>query len=194
MDLEELKQKWNRIDEEMSKSEVYNRRVLIETIKSKTKTTFEQLQRGAIFNLFVTLLVATVVVPLCHMEGIYHNTDFYLLEAICVLGLLMVTCRLFILSHFNVMKSPVEQLHHLADYKRCYVYEVAIGLPLAIFGICVVLYLEHTATPLGLFFVGLVVFAGLVFGWFGWKKHKAMMQEIEHHLAELHEFEEEQES
>ena len=198
MDLEELKQKWNRIDEGMSKSEVYNRRVLIETIKSKTKTTYEQLHHGAMFNLFATLFIAGIVLPLAYGEGMFRDAILYLLEGLCVLGLVMVTCRLVVLSHFNVLEPTVEQLRQLANYKRCYLYEfifmVVIGIPLFIFSVMLALYYAGPDTAIGVMFTCLGILSGIIGAWLGWKKHKAMMQEIEHHLAELHEFEEEQKS
>ena len=55
MELEDLKQKWNMLDERLSKSEVYNKRVLEEVIKGKNKTTYEKLQKQGMFNFFVTL-------------------------------------------------------------------------------------------------------------------------------------------
>ena len=48
---------------------------------------------------------------------------------------------------------------------------------------------QHTATPLGLFFVSLGVLAGASCAYFGWKKHKNTMVEIEQNLAELKNFE-----
>ena len=45
MELEDLKQKWNMLDERLSKSEVYNKRALEEVIKGKNKTTYEKLQK-----------------------------------------------------------------------------------------------------------------------------------------------------
>lgn len=44
MELEDLKQKWNMLDERLSKSEVYNKRALEEVIKGKNKTTYEKLR------------------------------------------------------------------------------------------------------------------------------------------------------
>jgi hypothetical protein len=64
-----------------------------------------------------------------------------------------------------------------------------IGVPLVVFGIGATLYFEHTATPLGLFFVSLGVLAGASCAYFGWKKHKNTMVEIEQNLAELKNFE-----
>ena len=142
MELEELKQKWNRIDKSLSKSEVFNRRVLEETIRGKNQTTYEGLRKQAIYSLVVTLGITAGLIPLLHIKGIFHDASFYVLEALCVLGILMVVCRLMLLSRFNVMKAPVEQLHALANYKREYVLENVIGFPLAILGICTRLFLH----------------------------------------------------
>lgn len=101
----------------------------------------------------------------------------------------MVICRLAVLSRFNVMKTPAEQLSNLVNYKRCYFYGSVIGVPLAVFGICVTVFYEHTASPLGLFFVSLGVLAGASCAYFGWKKHKNTMVEIEQNLEELKNFE-----
>ena len=66
MELQDLKQKWNMLDERLSKSEVYNKRALEEIIKGKNKTTYEKLYKSGIFNFFYTLFIAAVIVPLLH--------------------------------------------------------------------------------------------------------------------------------
>lgn len=185
MELQELKQKWTMLNDRLSKSELYNKRVLMETIQGHNKTAYEQLSKQGIFNFLTTLFVPAFVVPLLHEKGIFHDTSFYLLEAICVLGVLMVACRLFITSKLNVVEAPRKQLKALVNYKRCYVYESIIGTPLAAFGICFTLYLEHMTSPLGIFFVALFFFTGLFCGWIGYRRHKSTMQEIERNLKEL---------
>lgn len=189
MELEELKQKWNKFDEQLSKNEVYNRRMLQELLKGKNQTHYDQLRKQAIFNLFTTLFIPAVVIPLLHNKGIFHDTSFCLLEAVCVLGLLMVGCRLILLSRFNVMRGVQDQLRALTNYKRGYIYETVIGLPLAFLGICLTLYFENATSPMGIFFVALGFICGLLCGWVGWKKHQQTMQEIESNLRELKEFE-----
>jgi len=187
MELEELKQKWNRIDEGLSKNESYSSRMFAEIIKGKTQTKFDKIYKGAMFNLFVTLFVVVVVIPIQYVNGIFHNTTLWILEGVCVLGLLMIACRLYFISQFDVMKTPQNQLRNLVNYKRCYIYEAIIGLPLAIIAICITLYLENTASPQGIFYVAIGFFTGIVCAWIGWKKHKSTMNEIEHHLSELKE-------
>ena len=185
MELQVLKQKWTMLNDRLSKSEVYNKRVLMETIKGHNKTAYEQLSKQGIFNFLTTLFVAAFIVPLLHEKGIFHDTTFYVLEAICVLGVLMVVCRLLITNKLNVVEAPSKQLKALVNYKRCFVYESVIGTPLAAFGSCITLYLEHVASPLGIFFVALGFFSGLFCGWIGWRRHKSTMQEIERNLTEL---------
>ena len=70
-----------------------------------------------------------------HVKGICHDTSFYILEGVCLLCVLMAVCRLWIISRFNVLKSPQHQLHNLINYKRCYAYETVLGIPLAGSGI-----------------------------------------------------------
>lgn len=189
MELEELKQKWNKLDERLSKSEVYNERMLKELLRGKNQTHYERLRRQAIFNLFTTLFIPAIVIPLLHSKGIFHDVSFYLLEGVCVLGLFMVVYRLILLSRFNVMSGIQTQLRALTNYKRGYVYETVIGLPLAFLGICLTLFFENTTSPMGIFFVALGFTCGLLCGWVGWKKHQQTMQEIESNLQELKEFE-----
>ena len=45
MELEELKQKWNKLDERLSKSEVYNERMLKEPLRGQNQTHYERLRR-----------------------------------------------------------------------------------------------------------------------------------------------------
>lgn len=182
-------EEWNKFDEKLSQSEVYNKRVLKEMLKGKNQTHYDHLRKQAIFNLFSTLFIPTVVIPLLHMKGIFHDTSFYLLEAVCVLGLLMVICRLILLSRFNVLNSIQDQLRALVNYKRGYIYEMGFGMPLAVIGISLTLYFENATSPIGLFFVALGVIAGASCGWIGWTKHKQTMQSIESNLTELKEFE-----
>ena len=189
MELEELKQKWNKLDERLSQSEVFNCRMLMELLKGKNQTHYEHLRKQAIFNLFATLFIPSVVIPLLHYKGIFHDTSFYLLEAVCLLGLLMVGCRLILLSRFNVMSGVQDQLRALVNYKRDYIYETVIGLPLALIGICLTLFFENATSPIGIFFVALGIAVGVLCGWIGWKKHQQTMQEIESNLKELKEFE-----
>ena len=188
MELQDLKQKWNLLDERLSTSEMYNKRALEEILKGKNMTTYEKLQKQGMFNFFGTLFAAAVP-SLLYSKGIFHNTSFCILEAFCLLGIVMVVCRLVVLSRFNVINTPAEQLRNLVNYKRCYIFESVIGAPVGAFGICATLYFEHTTSPLGLFFVGLGVLAGASCAYFGWKKHKNMMSEIEQNLADLKNFE-----
>lgn len=189
MELEELKQKWNSLDDKLSKSEVYNRRVLIETIRSKNQTIYEHFHKEALRNLFAVLIIAAGIIPLLHVKGIFHDASFYVLEAVCILGVFMVICRLVLLSHFNVMKTPVEQLRAISNYKRGYILENIIGSPLAVFGICTTVFLEHTASAFGYIFIVLGAVTGAVCAWTGWKKHQGAMQEIERNISELREME-----
>ena len=101
----------------------------------------------------------------------------------------MVSCRLILLSRFNVMSGVQDQLRALTNYKRDYIYETVIGLPLAFLGICLTLFFENATSPIGIFFVALGFICGLLCGWVGWKKHQQTMQEIESNLRELKEFE-----
>ena len=128
MELQDLKQKWNMLDERLSKSEVYNKRTLEEIIKGNNKTTYEKLQKQGMFNFFVTLFIAAAIYPLLYSKGIFHDISFYILEAVCLLGIVMVTCRLAVLSRLNVMKTPAEQLCNITNYKRCYFFESVIGV------------------------------------------------------------------
>ena len=116
MELQDLKQKWNMLDERLSKSEVYNKRALEEVIKGKNKTTYEKLQNQGMCNFFVTLSIASVIYPLLYSMGIFRDTSFYILEMVCLLGVVMVACRQTVIYRFNVMKTPTEQLCNLINY------------------------------------------------------------------------------
>ena len=188
MELEDLKQKWNMLDERLSKSEVYNKRVLEEVIKGKNKTTYEKLQKQGMFNFFVTLSIASVILPLLYSMGIFRDTSFYILEMVCLLGVVMVACRLTVLYRFNVMKTPTEQLCNLINYKRCYFFESVVGVPLGVLGIFATDYFEHTISSFGLFFDLLGVIAGVSCAYFGYLKHKTTMLEISQNLTELKNF------
>ena len=107
---------------------------------------------------------------------------------VCLLGVVMVACRLTVLYRFDVMKTPTEQLCNLINYKRCYFFESVVGASLGVLGICATLYFEHTTSPFGLFFVLLGVIAGASCAYFGYLKHKTTMLEIRQNLTELKNF------
>ena len=188
MDLQELKQKWNILDERLSTSEVYNQTMLTEIIRRKNKTSYKEIRKGGLINLFTAIFFAMVLVPIMHVKGIGHDTSFYILEGVCLLCVLMVVCRLRIISRFNVLKSPQHQLHNLINYKRCYVYETVLSIPLASSCIILSICLENAATPTGYFFIALGIVMGISCGWMGWIKHKTTMQRIEKNLEELNDF------
>ena len=121
-------------------------------------------------------------------KGIYgHESTFWILEAVCVLGLLMVICRQGILSRLNVTSDPATQLHNVMIYKRFYVYEIVIGAPLAVLAIAATLFIENTSSPVGYVAIALGVISAAGASWFGWQKHKSTMQEIEQNMADLKE-------
>lgn len=187
MELDELKQKWNALDERLSKSEVYNQRMLQEMLKNKNKTAYSQLQGRGIYGLIVTLLVATVVLPLCNINGVLNMTELYILESICLLGIAMEIPRLVILSRFDVTKNPQEQLRNLVNYKRCYLYEVVIGGPLVCVGVLSTLFIKEATSSHGIIYVLCSLVAGGVCCWLGWKKHQSTAAEIKQNLDELNE-------
>ena len=189
MELEELKQKWTALNEGLSRSEVYNKKVLTELVKGRTQTTYDKLRKGAYFNLIVTFGIAAVLIPLLRAKGIYgHESTFWILEAVCVLGLLMVICRQGILSRLNVTSDPATQLHNVMIYKRFCVYGARIGAPLAVLAIAATLFIENTSSPVGYVALVLGVIGAAGASWFGWQKHKSTVQEIEQNMADLKEF------
>lgn len=188
MDLQDLKQTWKAFGEQLSQSEIYNRRMLREMIEQKTRSTFEKLQRGAVFNLIVAVVFAAIILPLVHAKGGYQSQlSFWLTEALCGLCILMGGNRMRLLARFNVVAPPACLLKNVGDYKRWYIYEIVVGMPLVIIAVCLVLYIETGFSPVALFFAGLGFLTGLAFGYYGWLKHKGTMSEIERNMAELKE-------
>ena len=188
MELQELKQKWNALDKRLSTSEVYNRRMLQEMLKDKTRTIFQRLNRQGLFNGIVIFFMMAVVIPLLHEQEIYREVTAYILEGACGIGLLMLSYRLYILSQFDVMGSPESQMQNLISYKRCYVREAIIGAPLVIIAICAALCMENTSSPLGIISVAIGICAGAFCAWLGHRGHSRTMREIEQNLMDLQDF------
>lgn len=188
MDLQELQKQWNMLDERLAQAEVYDKRMIKQMIADKTKSIFDSLYRNSCWNLATIFLIAVALLPWLWTQGIWrHDASFYILEGVCLLGLLMVLLRQGILARFDVTASVPKQLKNVADYKRFYVYEIIVGMPLAIFGIVASLYIEGAFNKAYFIFPGF--FAGMVTGYFGWMKHKKTMREIDQNLAELKDFE-----
>lgn len=190
MELAELKQKWNSLDEGLSRTEVYNKKVLMELIKGKTQTMYDRFRKSSVFGLFATAGIAVGLIPLHHSVGIYkHEATFWLLEAVCMMGLLMLVGRMVILSRFDILSSPTGQLRNLIRYKRCLFWDGVIGVSLAVAGIAGALLLEAWASLTGLTLVLLTALIAVFCAWFNWQKHKGMIREVEQSLGELKEFE-----
>lgn len=188
MDLQELKEKWNVLDERLSTSEVYNKRVLQELVRGRVRTGYQRMLQGGVWNLAVTFVIVAVLVPLLYLQGVYGQVaTVWTLEAVGGLGILMAAWRLTVLARFDAVAPPERQLQNLVSYKRCRYYEMVVGVPLAVLGIAVALLLENNAVPvLGYVFITLGVSVGAVCGW---QRHRGMMREIGQSLAELKEFE-----
>ena len=188
MELQELKQKWNALDERLSKSEVYNRQILKKMLQEKTNTIFQRMSRQGLFNGIVIFFIMAVVIPLLHEQEIYRDVTAYILEGVCGIGLLMLSYRLYFLSRFDVMDSPESQMQNLISYKRCYVREAIIGAPLVIIGIGATLCMENTSSPLGIISVAIGICAGGFCAWLGYREHSRTMREIEQNLMDLQDF------
>lgn len=190
MELDELKQKWNKLDGRLSKSEVYSERALRETIKTKSETTYDYFRKREIMYAVAAICIAIVTTNLWLHERI-HQATFYVFTSILVAGLFFYIYRYIVASRFSVNEPTSKQLQNVVWFHKCVVIECWVAIPIAIIAFGTLFFCEwHCQMNATRWFAALsLIPIGTVACILMWRKHKKTIDEIKKNLAELKEFE-----
>ncbi len=190
MELDELKQKWNKLDGRLSKSEIYSERALRETIKSKSETTYDYFRKREM-KLAVAAICITIVFSNLWLHERIHDTTFYVCTFMIVAGLFFYIYRYIVASRFSVNEPTSKQLQNVVWFHKCVVIEYWAGIPIAIIAFGTLFFCEwHCQMNATRWFAALsLIPIGTVACILMWKKHKKAINEIKKNLAELKEFE-----
>lgn len=121
MELEELKNSWNSLSQQLEEKEIVEKQVLCETIKSRVRSTYDKLFQGELTGLIVNVVIASVF-PL-----IYIHTGlraFWLIEAVMILGIIWCGISTYRLSNFDYSAPVRDMSKRILTYQR----DLKIGL------------------------------------------------------------------
>ena len=200
MELEALKASWNKLDERLAETEIVNLRVVKEVIQQKTKSAYEGIIGQNLYTLVVNILIICVVFPYVYMNTPIRTVSFAIVEGLMVIGLIPMIRKLLLLSKFDLAGKKSYELSSLVlNYKKICHNETLWTIVIVTAGFISFYISELGFNPCYQFEVSrvllvigltLITFA-IAFGIGLWqiRRHAQQLQEIEHGLEELREFE-----
>lgn len=189
MDLEQMKQGWNKLSERLAQNEMINQRMIKEMITRKTNSAYNAIYQSNKRGLIATFLIGALLLPFAKMQGmpIYRET-FIALESFILLGFLYECYMFYLLSRFNLttMKAD-EAMWSMLRYKKLFIDNQRYGKLAILLIVVICMGLQKAFTlPVILFTVLFSVVA--IFLWrIEWKRHNQSLKEIEEGLQELRE-------
>lgn len=201
MELEELKTSWNALDKRLEEIEIVNMRMVKEMVSRKTKSAYDRIVGQNIYNLVVCFLIICVVFPFVYMNTPIRSISFAIVEGVMVLGMIPQIWKISLLSKFNLEDKKCSELSRLVlKYKTICHHEttwtiVGVCLAMAAFYILELGFNKEAGYVLGTRLLLPLLLTVLTFGmgfvlakWMR-SRHAQQLQEIEHGLEELKEFE-----
>ena len=202
MELDELKTSWNALDKRLAETEIVNLRMVKEMIQQKTKSAYKGIVGQNLYFFVVNILIIGVLFPYIYMNTPIRALSFAIVEAMMILGLIPIIWKLTLLSKFDMGGKSCNELSRLVlRYKQiCHqqkYWEIAaVCLAMVAFYIIelgfnpTAGYVFENNRVLLVLGLTLVTFAmAFVLGIWQRRRHAQQMQEIEHGLEELREFE-----
>ncbi|MCR4854398.1 MAG: hypothetical protein K5893_12510 [Prevotella sp.] len=201
MELEELKNSWNKLDKRLAESEIVNIRLVKEMIMQKTKSAHDRIFGINLYNLVVAVLLACLVFPWIYINTPISDISFVIVEIGIVIGLIPEIIKLNLLSEFDIEGMKCNQLSRLVlSYKQACIHEkywviAVVPLTMIAFYVSEIVYNEKVNYEFG---IKLLITLGaalltLTLAYFiaQWQRsrHAQQLKEIQQGLEELKEFE-----
>ena len=202
MELDDLKTRWNALDQRLAETEIVNMRMVKEMVSHKTKSAYDHIVGHNIYNLVVCILIICVLFPFLYINTPIRFISFAIVEGVMVLGLIPQIWKISLLSKFNLEDKKCSELSRLVlKYKKVCQNEThwtiaAVCLAMVAFYILELGFNKEAGYVLGtrlLLPLGLTVLTfglGLILAKWMRRRHSQQLLEIEQGLAELKEFEE----
>jgi len=201
MELEALKASWNKLDERLAETEIVNLRLVKEVIQQKTKSAYDRILGQNIYSFVVNMLIICVVFPYVYMNTPMQSSSFAIVEGVMVIGMIPMIRKLSLLSKFDLGSKRCNELTRLVlTYKKvCHQEKVwliaSVCLAMVAFYIIELGFNDEADFEIGsrlilpLLLSLLTLVLGLFFAKWQLRRHAQQLQEIEHGLEELREFE-----
>ncbi len=201
MELEELKNSWNKLDKRLAENEIVNIRLVKEMITQKTKSAHDRIFGINLYNMIVAVVMAFLVFPWIYMNTPISATSFVIVEVGIVIGLIPEIIKLNLLTEFDIEGMKCNQLSKLVlRYKQACINEkywvtAVVPLTMIAFYISEIVYNEKVSYEFGFKLLIVLGAALLTFtlAYFvaQWQqsRHAQQIKEIQQGLEELKEFE-----
>ena len=181
MELEELKDKWKILSDEVAGQKLVIKEMLEKAVKDKVKTMVSDYKYAAII---LYVLIAILLWLIFSLDFPYKT----LAVLFCALGVIIVIWGHFALRNLNKAISPTLSICKREQYKKqerlCYILEIVIILP--VFVLWVICFGGVTGVPLWLSILKIVIFLAILYGSTASSLKK--MKKIEESFKEYKEF------
>lgn len=202
MELDELKTSWNALDKRLAETEIVNLRMVKEMIQQKTKSAYKGIVGQNLYFFVVNILIIGILFPYIYMNTPIRAISFAIVEAMMILGLIPIIWKLTLLSKFDMVGKNCNELSRLVlRYKQICHQQKYWGIAAVCLAMVAFYIIELGFNPTAgyvfetnrvLLVLGLTLFTfamAFVLGIWQRRRHAQQMQEIEHGLEELREFE-----
>ena len=185
MELEELKDKWKILSDEVAGQKLVIKEMLEKAVKDKVKTMVSDYKYAAIISY---VLIAILLWLIFSLDFPYKT----LAVLFCALGVIILIWGHFALRNLNKAISPTLSIckreQYMMQYKKqerlCYILEIVIILP--VFVLWVICFEGVTGVPLWLSILKIVIFLAILYGSTASSLKK--MKKIEESFKEYKEF------
>lgn len=146
MELEMLKQKWNEMDTRITNVETVNRKTVTELIRTRTRSTVDQMLRTESWG-----LTASVFIPLIVGWGLSHEPvisfwTIVLIVACIYLYLPFQARRVSLLSKYRINDTTTSLMDIVLKYRKTLNFERLMTVPVTIILSYGIILTEHEWT------------------------------------------------
>lgn len=199
MELNELKAKWNELDERLAKVETVNNQAVRELMTLRASSAFGNLRNKLWFEFIIAALVSSIMIYFLghsiEMQTVLNSNSIVMMIAWLVLTSAYALFRAVRFGSFNVTKPTTHLMKLSAEYKRDYSIRRLASYPLFIaFTVLFVFFERGWIIERGRMTYA-IVFCILLIGIFGWAfreelcRQKHLIDEVDKSLQELREVE-----
>jgi hypothetical protein len=184
MELEELKIKWNKVDERLAATEVMNRKMEKELIEMRARSSYDYVWRTNIFNILIYIVIAIAVLPV--IKTYFSVASLWVVVISLLIGLSFSVYSLWLLSRMKFDGAVSEQIRLASKHRRFYLlFNRKIGFLVGIGTIAVVLAIESAYSWQSILLIGGFILLSLLITYLPSKRFDEEMKNIEKELAEL---------
>lgn len=134
MELEVLKQRWNELDNRLSKVETLNQKAVKEAVKVRTSSTIDKLKikawAGPVIGMFALAIVLNAVTNNEEMGAILNPNSVTALWIFSLVVLVYGFIEAALTSHIQITDPTTKIMKHVTTYKKVKTYSRLASLPI----------------------------------------------------------------